>query len=98
MWVRVYGKSALARIAGSQVYKETKSHNTVTTLWKSLESLCKYCFHVLVSTETFAMARTRECDIDGPLMFIVVWELAVRESTLFVLPPLLLSAVLLPRI
>lgn len=44
------------------------------------------------------MARTRECDIDGPLMFIVVWELAVRESTLFVLPPLLLSAVLLPRI
>lgn len=44
------------------------------------------------------MARTRECDIDGPLMFIVVWELAVRGSTLFVLPPLLLSAVLLPSI
>lgn len=67
-------------------------------MWKSLESLCKYCLYVLVFTETFAMARTRECDIDGPLMFIVVWELAVRESTLFVLPPLLLSAVLLPRI
>lgn len=98
MWVRVYGKSALARIAGSQVCKETKSYNTVTTLWKSLESLCKYCVHVLVSTETFAMARTRECDMDSPLMFIVVWELAVRESTLFALPSLLLSAVLLPSI
>lgn len=96
--MRIYGKSALARIAGAQVYKQTKSHNTVTTLWKSLESLCKYCINVLVFSEVFAMARTRECDIDGPLMFIVVWELAVRESTLFVLPPLLLSAVLLPRI
>lgn len=96
--MRVYVKSALARIAGSQVYKETKSHNTVTTLWKSLESLCKYCVNVLVSTETFVMARTRECDMYGPLMFIVVWELAVRESTLFVPPSLLLSAVLLPRI
>lgn len=96
--MRIYGKSALARIAGSQVYKQTKSHNTVTTLWKSLESLCEYCVHVLVSTETFAMARTRECDMDGPLMLIVVWELAGRESTLFVLPSLLLSAVLLPSI
>lgn len=44
------------------------------------------------------MARTRECDIDGPLVLIVVLELAVRESTLFVLPSLLLSAVLLPSI
>lgn len=44
------------------------------------------------------MARTRECDIDGPLMFVVVWELAVRESTFFVLLSLLLSAVLLPGI
>lgn len=44
------------------------------------------------------MARTRECDMDGPLKLIVVWELAVRESTLFVLPSLLLSAVLLPSI
>lgn len=96
--MRVYGKSALARIAGSQVCKETKSHNTVTTLWKSLESLCKYFIHVIVFTEVFAMARTRECDMDGPLMLIVVWGLAVRESTLFVLPPLLLRAVLLPRI
>lgn len=96
--MRVYGKSALARIADSQVYKQTKSHNTVTTLWKSLELLCKYCVHVLVSTETFAMARTRECDMDGPLMLIVVWELAGRESTLFALPSLLLSAVLLPSI
>lgn len=96
--MRVYVKSALAWIAGSQVCEETKSHNTVTTLWKSLESLCKYCFHVLVFSEVFAMARTRECDIDGPLMLIVVWELAVRESTLFALPSLLLSAVLLPRI
>lgn len=44
------------------------------------------------------MARTRECDMDGPLKLIVVWELAVRESTLFVLLSLLLSAVLLPSI
>lgn len=36
--------------------------------------------------------------MDGPLKLIVVWELAVRENTLFVLPSLLLSAVLLPRI
>lgn len=32
------------------------------------------------------MARTRECDMDGPLMLIVVWELAVRKSTLFAFP------------
>lgn len=44
------------------------------------------------------MARTRECDMDGPLMLIVVWELAVHESTLFVLSSLLLPAVLLPSI
>lgn len=85
--MRVYGKSALARIAGSQVCEETKSHNTVTTLWKSLESLCKYCINVLVFSEVFAMARTRECDIDGPLMFIVVWELAVRESRMYLIRP-----------
>lgn len=36
--------------------------------------------------------------MDGPLKLIVVWELAVRENTLFVLRSLLLSAVLLPRI
>lgn len=84
--MRVYVKSALAWIAGSQVYKETKSHDTVTTLWKSLESLCKYCINVLVFSEVFAMAVTRECDMDGPLMLIVVWELAVRKSTLFAFP------------